>query len=45
MNNDHIRVFSTLDEVLSFLGKLDPVIQQQVEILLNFAGSYVISWP
>jgi hypothetical protein len=45
MNNDHIRVFSTLDEVLSFLGKLDPVIQQQVQILLNFAGSYVISWP
>ena len=45
MNNDHIRVFSTLDEVLSFLGKLDPVIQQQVEIRLNFAGSYVISWP
>jgi hypothetical protein len=44
MNNDHIRVFSTLDEVLTFLKQLDPLVQQQVEILLNFAGSYVISW-
>ena len=45
MKKYQVRVFSILDEVLSFLGKLDPVIQQQVEILLNFAGSYVISWP
>jgi hypothetical protein len=44
MNNEHIRVFSTLDEVLTFLKQLDPLVQQQVEILLNFAGSYVISW-
>ena len=40
-----VRVFSTLDEVLSFLGKLDPVIQKQVEILLNFTGNFIISWP
>jgi hypothetical protein len=44
MNSEHIRVFSTLDEVLTFLKQLDPLVQQQVEILLNFAGSYVISW-
>lgn len=37
-------VFDTLDEALEFIRSFDPKVNQEVKILLNLAGAYIVRW-
>jgi hypothetical protein len=38
------QVFNSLDQALEFIHSLDPKVNQEVKILLNLAGAYIVRW-